>query len=557
MWGGVGGGGDAIVRRGRHHRFIAPPPSPTLPHKGGGSRPCAWRGCALHDARPSLRHRARILPPARAIAAQRLETLCEIDVVAAETALGQDDGDLGGERGRTVRRGVDHHAREPRRQRQVSQPSAVRGDAAGAVDRAELGEQRLGLCQRRCRRRVEEGERGGIGDAPMGEVEHEAGQIGGDDLRPVGGIERSGLRLVPQAVADAGLRAPGTPAPLVGGSARHPHRVEPGQAHVGLVARDARQPGIDHHPHAFDGEGRLGDRGREHDLAPARKRRRDRPVLHVGLQRAIERHDVDCPIGDLLAQQSLGTADLGGAGKKDQQRARLAAQRARDGIGDLTFDLRARVAPEIARLDRKSATHALDHRRLAEELADPRAVERRRHHQELEILAQSLLRVARERQAEIAVERALVELVEQHGGDAGERGIVEDETREHALGHHLDASCTRDFRAEAHTVADRHPHRLAQGRGHARRRGTRGEPAWLEHENFFPAAHGSAASTSGTRVDLPAPGGATSTAALPARKAAVNPGSTASIGRTCIGPLIGGAFSTACVAGTGNEDTSA
>ncbi len=35
----------------------------------------------------------------------------------------------------------------------------------------------------------------------------------------------------------------------------------------------------------------------------------------------------------------------------------------------------------------------------------------------LQILAQALLRVEREGQAEIGIERALVEFVEQHGGD--------------------------------------------------------------------------------------------------------------------------------------------
>src|SRR6202035_176441 len=48
---------------------------------------------------------------------------------------------------------------------------------------------------------------------------------------------------------------------------------------------------------------------------------------------------------------------------------------------------------------------------------------------------------------------------------------------------------------------------------------------------FLPFAHGSCASTSGTRVDLPAPGGATRTATLRAASAAVSSGSTASMGR--------------------------
>ena len=126
----------------------------------------------------------------------------------------------------------------------------------------------------------------------------------------------------------------------------------------------------------------------------------------------MKRHDVDGVIADALAQERLAAADLGGAGKKDQERSGLGPQRAHDGVGDLRFDRRACVAPEIAGLDREGAAGALDHRRLAEELADARAVERRRHHQELEVGAQALLHVARQRQAEVAVERALVELVE-------------------------------------------------------------------------------------------------------------------------------------------------
>src|SRR5215470_14234920 len=47
---------------------------------------------------------------------------------------------------------------------------------------------------------------------------------------------------------------------------------------------------------------------------------------------------------------------------------------------------------------------------------------------------------------------------------------------------------------------------------------------------FFPFAHGSSASTSGTRVVLPAPGGATSTAQALTPSARVRSGSAASIG---------------------------
>jgi len=338
--------------------------------------------------------------------------MAEIDVVAAEPALGEDDGDVGGKLGLARCRRVDHHARQARRQRQFSQPPPFLGDASRLVDRMKLAEQRLCLRQRRRRRQIEKRELRGVGDAPMGEVEHEAGKIGGENFRPVGRLERGGLRLVPQPIADAGLSAPGAAAALVGGGARDPHGLEPGEPHVGLVARHPREPAIDHHPHAFDGQRGLRDRGREHDLAPAGRRRRDRPVLHVGVERTVKRHDVDGAIADALAQERLGAADLGGAGKKDQERSGLRPQRAHDGVGDLRLDREARVAPKIAGLDREGAAGALDRRRVAEELADARAVERCRHDQELELGAQALLHVARQRQAEVAVERALVELVE-------------------------------------------------------------------------------------------------------------------------------------------------
>ena len=47
---------------------------------------------------------------------------------------------------------------------------------------------------------------------------------------------------------------------------------------------------------------------------------------------------------------------------------------------------------------------------------------------------QRRLRVEREREAEIAVEAALVDLVEQHRGDAGQLGIGLDPVQEDALG---------------------------------------------------------------------------------------------------------------------------
>ena len=123
----------------------------------------------------------------------------------------------------------------------------------------------------------------------------------------------------------------------------------------------------------------------------------------------------------------FGTADLAGARQKHQQRAGFGTQRALDRIRHLTLDRRTRIAAQIARLDRKRAALAFDHRRIAEQRRNPRAIERRRHHQQLEIRSQTELRIARQSQSEIGIERAFVEFVEQYGGDAVERGIVENQ----------------------------------------------------------------------------------------------------------------------------------
>jgi len=68
----------------------------------------------------------------------------------------------------------------------------------------------------------------------------------------------------------------------------------------------------------------------------------------------------------------------------------------------------------------------------------------------MQIFAQALLHVAGQRQAEIGVERALVEFVKDHGGDAVEHGIVEDQPGEDAFGDDFDPGAARDFRAESY-----------------------------------------------------------------------------------------------------------
>jgi hypothetical protein len=211
----------------------------------------------------------------------------------------------------------------------------------------------------------------------------------------------------------------------------------------------------------------------------------DGAVLLLARERAVECCDIDRCI-DAAVEQPLRAMDFGGAGKKRQERTGIGAHRAHNGVADLRLD-RPGIAAEIARFDRKGAALGRDDRRFAQESGHPRAVDGRRHDEESQILAQSLLDVARQREAEIGIERALVELVEQDCGDALEHRVVEHKPGEDAFGDDFDAGAGRNFRAEAYPQTHRFADALAERLRHSLRRGARREAPWLEDQDaaFF------------------------------------------------------------------------
>ena len=82
-----------------------------------------------------------------------------------------------------------------------------------------------------------------------------------------------------------------------------------------------------------------------------------------------------------------------------------ARKRLHDRVRHLVFDARRLAAAEIARVDRKGAAFAFDDRRAgSEQRRHARAVERRRHDEDAQIVAQAALRVERQRKAKIGIE---------------------------------------------------------------------------------------------------------------------------------------------------------
>ena len=344
----------------------------------------------------------------------------------------------------------------------------------------------LRLLQRRRRRRIEKRQRGGIADAPLREVEHQRGQIGGEDFRLGVGGERRGLRLVPQPVADAGLGAAGAAAALIDRGARGAHGLQPRQADVGLVARHPRQAGIDHDADALDGQRGLGDRGRQHHLALALRRRRDGAVLHGGVERAEQRHDLDRSHRESARRENsaCGGFRRHPAGTPAPSRDRRAApsrshppSAARAAHRPCGRDSASRPERRGLRWQSTGASPSSLPTRAPSSVADITRMRRSSR--------KPGLRVARQRQAQIGIERTLVKFVEQHGGDAGQFGIVENLPRENALGDDLDPRRARDLGAEADAIADGLAGALAERLRHPLGAGARRDPARLQHDDLL------------------------------------------------------------------------
>ncbi len=309
-----------------------------------------------------------------------------------------------------------------------------------------------------------------------------------------------------------GVHPAGAAAALVGGGAGDPHRLEPRQAEIGLETRHAGEATVDNDAHPLDGQRRLGDGGRQHHLAAAGGGGLDGAVLFRPVERTEELDDVDGGVLHRRGEEIGGAADLGRAGQEDQRRSRLLGEGPPHHPRHFLLQPRGRIAADMVCHHGKGAPGALDHRCIREKLRHPRPVQRRRHDEDAQVLAQGALRVEGERQAEIGIEAALVELVEEHGGDAGQRWVVEDHAGEDSLGDHLDTGAGRDLGAEADPQADLAAEFLAERPRHAiGDRACRDAPR-LENEDLprpapvtrpsAPAAHGW---TCQRRAALPAP----------------------------------------------------
>ena len=368
-------------------------------------------------------------------------------------------------------------------QRQCRERPAMRGDPPLAVERAKVAEQRPRLGQRAFGRRRQQCHSVRLA-APGRKLQREARQVGGGDLgRGMGG---HCALLGPRPHAPALPRR--DPARATGalrrlGTAR-PFRHQPRHAAGRIEARTAGAAGIDDHPHLGDCQRGFRDRGRQHDPPQsADGRRRQRGLLTGEGQRPVKRQD----LGRQIRQQRGDAPDLGLAGKERQQRVARRGIAGREGGGDQTRGLGDQPAAcgqrpvEPVRLDRERPAFGADHRRVGQQGRDRLGLQRRRHHHQGKVRAQHRPRLPGEGKSQIGVQAALVELVEYHAADAGQRRIGLQHPRQDAFGDDLDAAA-RDALAP-HPKPDALTQRLAQLVGQPPRGGAGGEAARLQHQD--------------------------------------------------------------------------
>ena len=167
------------------------------------------------------------------------------------------------------------------------------------------------------------------------------------------------------------------------------------------------------------------------------------------------------------------------------------------------------------------------------EIAQPARVERRRHHDEFQIRSRGLLQPSEQGQREVGLQVALVKFVKRDDADILQRRVGEQSPRQRLRsGSVIGSSRSPPLR----NAPDSRRSRRASPRSSATRRAAiRAARRWVRAFNtsLSPVIFASS-NAGGTRVVLPAPGGASRTMFGDWRSRAMISGRSGSMGRGCI-----------------------
>jgi hypothetical protein len=248
-----------------------------------------------------------------------------------------------------------------------------------------------------------------------------------------------------------------------------------------IEACDAGEPRVDDRGDPFDGERRLGDVGREHDAAA--RRGAERALLRVQRQVAVERHDVAAVRSGERRDRLGGAPDLGRARQEDEHVPRLVEEPGERGCDAGGEGPRSGRRLVVLDLDREGAALGGEDGRVAEGARERVGLERRRHDDQAEVRTHRVLEVAHGGERDVALEVALVELVEDDDPHVLEERVDDQLAAENALGHEPEPRRRPAALLETHAVADLAANRAAALARHPLGRGACRDPPRLEDDD--------------------------------------------------------------------------
>jgi hypothetical protein len=166
-------------------------------------------------------------------------------------------------------------------------------------------------------------------------------------------------------------------------------------------------------------------------------------------------------------------------------------------------------------------------------------IQRGRHHHNAQVRTQGMLRLPAQGHGHIGMDAALMKLVEDHDAYTCERAVAVDHAGKDAFGHDLDAGLLRNAVLEADAVADGLAYLLAQQLRQSFGNGFGRQAPGLQHDDLLVFQPGSSSIASGSKVLLPAPGGAFTISVFCAERCSLTAGIISRTGRSMVNGLKG------------------
>jgi hypothetical protein len=143
----------------------------------------------------------------------------------------------------------------------------------------------------------------------------------------------------------------------------------------------------------------------------------------------------------------------------------------------LRLDPLRRVAALVEHGKWVASALAFDPRRVAKQAPETLSIKRGRHCEDAQVGSKRRCGIKRERQAQVTIQAALVNLIKQDGRDAAQFRIGLQADEEQAVGHDDQPCCLADLAVEPRRIAEGGTRSFAMLAGDIFRRGARSETA--------------------------------------------------------------------------------